>query len=59
MPGHYTFVMRLWDGTHLVILAGAFNHRDVGPTDETINGRILDAYRATVTWPSVDLFPKY
>jgi N-acyl-D-amino-acid deacylase len=59
MPGHYTFVMRIWDGTHLTVLAGAFNHRDAGPIDETINGRMLDAYRATQTWPTLDLFPNY
>jgi CubicO group peptidase (beta-lactamase class C family) len=56
MPGHYTFVMRIWTGTNLTILAGAFNHRDAGPIDETINTRILDAYRATTSWPASDLF---
>jgi CubicO group peptidase (beta-lactamase class C family) len=55
MPGHYTFVIRIWDGTHLTILAGAFNHRDAGPIDGTINRRMLDAYAATPTWPAVDL----
>src|SRR5437762_2164319 len=59
MPGHYTFVMRVWDGAHLTVMAGAFNHRDAGAIDETINGRILDAYRATTAWPAVDLFPNY
>ncbi len=59
MPGQYTFVMRVWDGAHLTVMAGAFNHRDAGAIDETINGRILDAYRATTAWPAVDLFPSY
>jgi CubicO group peptidase (beta-lactamase class C family) len=59
MPGHYTFLMRIWNGTHLTVIAGAFNHRDAGAIDKTINGRILDAYNATRTWPTVDLFAKY
>ena len=59
MPGHYTFVMRVWNGTHLVIIAGAFNHRDAGPLDGTINQRILDAYTATTAWPAVDLSAHY
>jgi CubicO group peptidase (beta-lactamase class C family) len=59
MPGHYTFVMRIWDGAHLTVLAGAFNHRDAGPIDDTIDGKILDAYRSTQAWPTVDLFPNY
>jgi N-acyl-D-amino-acid deacylase len=56
MPGHYTFVIRIWDGTNLTVLAGAFNHRDAGPIDDSINQRMLDAYAATKTWPTVDLF---
>lgn len=59
MPGHYTFVMRIWNGTNLTVVAGAFNHRDVGAIDQTINGRILDAYKATASWPTVDLFPNH
>jgi CubicO group peptidase (beta-lactamase class C family) len=55
MPGHYTFVIRIWDGAHLTVLAGAFNHRDAGSIDSTINRRMLDAYAATKTWPGVDL----
>jgi N-acyl-D-amino-acid deacylase len=56
MPGHYTFVIRIWNGANLTVLAGAFNHRDAGPIDDSINQRILDAYAATKTWPTVDLF---
>jgi N-acyl-D-amino-acid deacylase len=59
MPGHYTFLMRIWNGTNLTVLAGAFNHRDAGAIDQTINGRILDAYKATASWPTVDLFPNH
>jgi CubicO group peptidase (beta-lactamase class C family) len=59
MPGHYTFLMRIWDGTNLTVLAGAFNHRDAGAMDQTINGRMLDAYKATTSWPTVDLFPNH
>lgn len=59
MPGHYTFVMRIWNGTNLTIIAGAFNHRDAGAIDNSINQRMLDAYAATVAWPTVDLFPGY
>jgi CubicO group peptidase (beta-lactamase class C family) len=55
MPGHYTFVMRVWNGAHLTIVAGAFNHRDAGAIDATINQRILDAYAATTEWPVLAL----
>src|SRR2546430_2810302 len=33
MPGHYSFLMRVWNGTHLTVMAGTFNHRDAGPLD--------------------------
>lgn len=59
MPGHYTFAMRIWNGTTLTVIAGAFNHRDAGPIDASINQRMLDAYVATRSWPTVDLFPRY
>lgn len=59
MPGVYTFLMRLWNGTNSTVIAGAFNHRDAGPIDATINQRILDAFGATTVWPAVDLFPDY
>jgi N-acyl-D-amino-acid deacylase len=55
MPGHYTFVMRVWNGAHLTIIAGAFNHRDAGPLDASINQRLLDAYGATTDWPTLQL----
>jgi N-acyl-D-amino-acid deacylase len=55
MPGHYTFVMRVWNGAHLTIIAGAVNHRDAGAIDATINQRMLDAYAATTEWPAVAL----
>jgi N-acyl-D-amino-acid deacylase len=51
MPGHYTFVIRIWNGTNLTVIAGAFNHRDTGTVDESINQRMLDAYAATTSWP--------
>jgi N-acyl-D-amino-acid deacylase len=59
MPGHYSFLMRLWNGTNLTVIAGTFNHRDAGAVDATINQRMLDAYNATTSWPSVDLFGSY
>ena len=59
MPGHYTFVMRIWNGADLTIIAGAFNHRDAGAIDNSINQRMLDAYAATAAWPTADLFPGY
>jgi CubicO group peptidase (beta-lactamase class C family) len=59
MPGHYTVLMRIWNGADLTIIAGAFNHRDAGLIDSSINKRMLDAYAATVVWPKVDLFPGY
>ena len=59
MPGHYSFLMRIWNGTNLTVLAGTFNHRDAGAVDQSINQRMLDAYAATKSWPSVDLFGSY
>jgi CubicO group peptidase (beta-lactamase class C family) len=59
MPGHYSFLMRLWNGTNLTVIAGTFNHRDAGAVDGTINQRMLDAYNGTTIWPSVDLFGSY
>jgi hypothetical protein len=59
MPGHYTFVMRIWNGRNLTIIAGAFNHRDLGAIDKSINQRMIDAYTATRAWPTEDLFPGY
>jgi CubicO group peptidase (beta-lactamase class C family) len=59
MPGHYSFLIRIWNGTNLTVMAGTFNHRDAGAIDQSINQRILDAYAATVYWPSVDLFGGY
>jgi len=59
MPGHYSFLMRIWNGTHLTVIAGTFNHRDAGAVDQSINQRILDAYAATTVWPGVDLFGSY
>ncbi len=59
MPGHYSFLMRIWDGTNLTVIAGTFNHRDAGAIDRSINQRMLDAYHATTVWPSVDLFGSY
>jgi N-acyl-D-amino-acid deacylase len=59
MPGHYSFLMRIWNGSNLTVIAGTFNHRDAGAVDATINQRILDAYDATTWWPSVDLFGSY
>jgi len=59
MPGHYSFLMRIWNGSNLTVLAGTFNHRDAGAIDQTINQRILDAYNATTVWPAVDLFGSY
>ncbi|HYU82368.1 MAG TPA: serine hydrolase domain-containing protein [Candidatus Polarisedimenticolia bacterium] len=59
MPGHYSFLMRIWNGTNLTVLAGTFNHRDAGAVDQSINQRMLDAYAATKVWPSVDLFGSY
>lgn len=59
MPGHYSFLMRIWNGTNLTVISGTFNHRDAGAVDATINQRMLDAYNATTVWPSVDLFGSY
>jgi N-acyl-D-amino-acid deacylase len=59
MPGHYSFLIRLWNGTNLTVISGTFNHRDAGALDATINQRMLDAYNATTLWPSVDLFGSY
>ena len=59
MPGHYSFLMRIWNGTNLTVISGTFNHRDAGAVDKTINQRMLDAYDATTLWPSVDLFGSY
>ena len=59
MPGHYSFLMRLWNGTNLTVIAGTFNHRDAGAIDQSINQRILDAYNTTTAWPNVDLFGSY
>ena len=59
MPGHYNFVMRIWNGRNLTIIAGAFNHRDLGAIDKSINQRMMDAYTATRAWPTEDLFPGY
>jgi N-acyl-D-amino-acid deacylase len=59
MPGHYSFLMRIWNGTNLTVIAGTFNHRDAGAIDRSINQRMLDAYNATTTWPNVDLFGSY
>jgi CubicO group peptidase (beta-lactamase class C family) len=59
MAGHYSFLMRLWNGTNLTVIAGTFNHRDAGAVDGTINQRILDAYNGTAIWPSADLFGSY
>jgi len=55
MPGHYTFLMRIWNYPNLTVIAGAFNHRDAGAIDGTINQRIIDAYYATSVWPALDL----
>ena len=55
MPGHYTATMRIWDGTSLTVIAAAFNHRDAGPIDATINGRLLKAFGTTMSWPGGDL----
>jgi CubicO group peptidase (beta-lactamase class C family) len=59
MPGHYSFAMRIWNGRNLTIIAGAFNHRDLGAIDKSINQRVIDAYTATRAWPTQDLFPGY
>jgi len=59
MPGHYSFLMRIWNGTNLTVIAGTFNHRDAGAVDQSINQRMLDAYAATTVWPSADLFGSY
>jgi len=59
MPGHYSFLMRIWNGTNLTVISGTFNHRDGGAVDQSINQRMLDAYGATTVWPSVDLFGSY
>jgi hypothetical protein len=59
MAGHYSFLMRIWNGTNLTVISGTFNHRDVGAIDGTINQRMLDAYKGTTVWPSVDLFGSY
>jgi len=59
MPGHYTFLIRIWNSSNLTIIAGAFNHRDAGAIDGTINKRIIDAYNATTVWPAVDLSDAY
>jgi N-acyl-D-amino-acid deacylase len=59
MPGHYSFLIRIWNGTNLTVIAGTFNHRDAGAIDRSINQRILDAYNATTVWPNVDLFGSY
>ena len=59
MPGHYTFLIRIWNSSDLTIIAGAFNHRDAGAIDGTINKRIIDAYNATTVWPAVDLSDAY
>jgi hypothetical protein len=59
MPGHYSFLMRIWNGTNLTVISGTFNHRDAGAIDGTINQRMLDAYKGTTVWPSVDLFGSY
>lgn len=59
MPGHYSFLMRIWNGSNLTVLAGTFNHRDAGAVDQTINQRMLYAYNATTDWPSADLFGSY
>jgi CubicO group peptidase (beta-lactamase class C family) len=59
MPGHYSFLMRIWNGANLTVISGTFNHRDVGAIDGTINQRMLDAYKSTTVWPSVDLFGSY
>jgi len=59
MPGHYTFLMRIWNYPNLTVIAGAFNHRDAGAIDGTINQRIMDAYDATAVWPALDLSGAY
>jgi N-acyl-D-amino-acid deacylase len=59
MPGHYSFLMRIWNGTNLTVIAGTFNHRDAGAIDRSINQRMLDAYDATTVWPNSDLFGSY
>ncbi|OLB94957.1 MAG: hypothetical protein AUI15_16245 [Actinobacteria bacterium 13_2_20CM_2_66_6] len=59
MPGHYTFLIRIWNYPNLTVIAGAFNHRDGGAIDGTINKRIIDAYRATAVWPALDLSGAY
>lgn len=59
MPGHYSFLMRIWNGANLTVISGTFNHRDAGAVDGTINQRMLDAYNRTTVWPSVDLFGSY
>jgi hypothetical protein len=59
MPGHYSFLMRIWNGTNLTVISGTFNHRDGGAVDQSINQWMLDAYDGTTLWPSVDLFGSY
>ena len=59
MPGQYTFLIRIWNSSTLTVIAGAFNHRDAGAIDGTINNRIIDAYNATTVWPAVDLSSSY
>ena len=59
MPGHYSVLMRIWNGASLTVIAATFNHRDAGAVDATINQRMLDAYDGTSSWPSVDLFASY
>ena len=51
--------MRIWDGASLTVIAAAFNHRDLGAIDISINQRMIDAYAATLAWPTVDLFAGY
>lgn len=59
MPGQYTFLIRIWNYPNLTVIAGAFNHRDAGAVDSTINNRIIDAYYSTTVWPTIDLFGSY